>query len=480
MGKKIILLMVTLFIVITFCFAEEEKTDKIGGSVIVGATTLNGQNFQQLGLRADIPIWKLGFGLDIQLYIDDQGNIREEDWDEFQDYLDKVYYIRWAKKGDPFYLKVGGLDNSTLGYGIAVNNYSNMVQYPTYKRIGMESSFQLGKIGGEIFINNFKELMQDKPGMVMGLRGTYQVIGKLKVGGFLASDFNEYNGLFDTDNDGYPDAIDRYPTDDQLVVERDYWAQKLAGRSDSLQTINTLIEIGELDPTTQADLPQYADSSSTVTIIGVDAGYALLETDLAKLDVYAQAAQIVDYGFGFSFPGVRFKLGPVTATAEFRHANEKFLFGYFNNTYELERARTFGTQVIKKSQLLDTVGAMNGFYAGLSFDLFKLMVLSVNYQDLQGDSLNAKSLGGALSIKEKLIPKIATAKAYYSQENVDDISELKTPSTIMGYVIGMEVSGGVSLNVDNRYTFEDRDGNGKIEGSDETIKSISIYTAIKF
>ncbi len=475
------LLIIILFIsIVSLCFANGEEDEKMGGSIIVGATTMNGQNFQQIGLRADLPFWKIGFGLDIQLYIDDQGNVRKEDWDEFQDYLDKIYYIRWAHKGDPFYLKVGGLENSTLGYGIAVDNYSNMIQYPTYKRIGMESSFQFDKIGGELFINNFKEFLQDNPGMVLGLRGTYQTMGKLKIGGFLASDFNEYNGLFDTDNDGYPDAIDKYPNDKDLVVEREKWEQDLAGYPNADITLQTLFDAGIVDSTKREGLPQYADSSSTVTIMGMDAGYALLETDLLKLDVYTQIAKIINYGSGFSFPGVRFKIGPVTATAEYRHANEKFLFGYFNQTYEIERARTFGSHIIKKSQFLDTIEAMNGYYAGLSFDLFKLVVLSVNYQDLRGDSLCAKSLRGSVSIKENLIPKVSTAKVYYSQDNVNDLSEYKTPSTIMGYVIGFNISDGVSINFDHRYTFEDRNGDGKIQGKDETIKSVSIFTAIKF
>ena len=89
-----------------FLFSQETE-DKMGGSVIIGATTINNTNYQQIGLRADIPIWKLGFGLDIQLLIDDEGNIREEDWDEFEDYLDKIFYIRWGRKGDPFYAKDG-------------------------------------------------------------------------------------------------------------------------------------------------------------------------------------------------------------------------------------------------------------------------------------------------------------------------------------------------------------------------------------
>ncbi len=475
----------TLFsIVLILCLSigmlcAQDTEDKMGGSVIVGATTINNTNYQQIGLRADLPIWKLGFGLDIQLYIDDQGNIREEDWDEFEDYLDKIYYVRWAKKGDPFYLKVGGIENASLGYGIILNNYSNMVQYPTYKRIGMESSMKIGPVGTEIFINNFKEAFADKPGMVLGTRATYDLpIFNLVAGASFASDFNEYNGLFDTDGDGYPDAIDAYPNDKSFVTEKDKWRHNLIGATDVEGTIATLVSNGVIDGTETDSLPKYKEMTSTVSIVGVDLGLPLISTDLMKLDIYAQAAQIIDYGFGFAFPGVKFNLGPVSAYAEFRHAGEEFLFGYFNSTYEIERARTFGKQVVTKKQMLDNVEAMDGFYAGLGVDMFKWAYLNIGYQDLKGDNMNAKTLNGDLNITK--VPKLSTAKAYYSQDNVDDLSEWKTPSTIMGYVLGYEISSGVSMNFDYRFTFEDKDGNGKIAGDDETNKTISIYTAIKF
>ncbi|MBP7563866.1 MAG: hypothetical protein KA886_08780, partial [Candidatus Cloacimonetes bacterium] len=266
---RLISMTLILCLSLGFLYAQDNE-DKMGGSVIIGATTINNTNYQQIGLRADLPIWKLGFGLDIQLYIDDQGNIREEDWDEFEDYLDKVYYIRWAKKGDPFYLKVGGLENASLGYGIILNNYSNMVQYPTYKRIGMETSMKIGPVGTELFINNFKEAFADKPGMVLGARASYDLpVFKLVAGASFASDFNEYNGLFDTDGDGYPDAIDAYPNDKKFVTQRDKWALDLQGLPNTNEIIDTLVARGVIDSTQTQYLPKYKEMTSTVSIVGV-------------------------------------------------------------------------------------------------------------------------------------------------------------------------------------------------------------------
>ncbi|MCB5250262.1 MAG: hypothetical protein RBS16_00470 [Candidatus Cloacimonadales bacterium] len=467
-----------LFIIAISIVTLNAQNDQMSGSVIIGATTINNTNYQHIGFRADIPIWKLGFGLDIQLYIDDQGNVREEDWDEFQDYLDKIYYVRWGHKGDPLYLRVGGLENVNLGYGIVLNNYSNMVQYPTYKRLGMEGSTKFGGIGTEFFINNFKEAFADKPGMLIGARASYDLPFMLVAGATIASDFNQYNGLFDTDGDGYPDAIDAYPNDKRFVTEKDKWRHNLQGAPNIEETIDVLVANGVIDPTEKDELIKYGDKSSSVTIVGADLGMPLIEGDLVELDIYTQVAQIIDHGLGFTLPGIRFKLGPVTTFAEYRHANEEFLFGYFNQTYEIERARTFGKEVITKKELLGAVESMDGYFAGIHTNLFDLAFLNLGYQDLRGDTTNAKSINGEFGITA--IPKLSIAKAYYAQNNVHDFTVLKTPSTIMGYVFGYEISSGVSINFDTRFSYEDKNGDGKIKGDNETNKSISIYTEIRF
>ncbi|MDI3526566.1 MAG: hypothetical protein PWR03_749 [Tenuifilum sp.] len=62
-------------------FAQMEelpKSDTAGvtGGAIIGAVNIDGKNYQQFALRTDIPIGKFGFGLDIQLLFDENGQIR--------------------------------------------------------------------------------------------------------------------------------------------------------------------------------------------------------------------------------------------------------------------------------------------------------------------------------------------------------------------------------------------------------------------
>jgi hypothetical protein len=44
---------------------------------IFGAVTIDGKNFQHIGLRPEIRLWKLGIGLDISLLFDDDGKVRK-------------------------------------------------------------------------------------------------------------------------------------------------------------------------------------------------------------------------------------------------------------------------------------------------------------------------------------------------------------------------------------------------------------------
>ena len=461
-----------------------DENPKTTGTAVVGAVTIDGKNYQQLGLRLDIPIGKFGFGLDAQILIDEEGNIREEDWDEFEDYLDKIYYVRWARKGDPFYIRLGGLDYSYLGYNIVVDGYSNMIEYPAYKRLGMELSFEGEKFGGELLINNYKELLTDKPGLLLGTRGFYKVWGELAVGATLAVDFNEYNGLRDNDDDGYPNEIDRFPDDDSYSTYYDYYLHYSDNDSSFADTaINVL---PEADSVKKEELENFKDRTSSLAIWGLDIGYPLFKNDLIKIDVYGQMAAIDGYGWGFAAPAFRLKTGPFIFRAEYRHTDGEFLFGYFNPTYEMERAfynagtNTFWT----KQDILDYIPSLDGYFVGAHFEGWGIFRLQVNYQDLRsgsGEDIEAvKSLTGEFAINEKLIPKLAAAKAYYMQNNVEDFTEWKTPSTVLGYVLGYNIAEGTAIYFDYRFTFQDMNGDGEIIGKNETIKTIGISTKITF
>ena len=163
--------------------------------------------------------------------------------------------------------------------------------------------------------------------------------------------------------------------------------------------------------------------------------------------------------------------------------SDEFIFGYYNDTYDLERAKyvqSGSDYVIQtKKDKLEAAEEAKGYMAGMRINLFELAYGKIEYQDMRWGDLRDKSLKGEVAMNKNVIPMISKAKAYYAQNNVDNF-KLKSESTIMGAVIGIGMSENVSIDFNYLITFQDKDGNGEIEGSDETITNISVSTSTVF
>ena len=56
----------------------------------------------------------------------------------------------------------------------------------------------------------------------------------------------------------------------------------------------------------------------------------------------------------------------------------------------------------------------------------------------------------------------------------------KAEGTIFGYKFEYEIASGAFLILDYRTTYRDMNGDGRISGDEETIKTTNIQTAFKF
>ena len=147
--------------------------------------------------------------------------MRKDEWDEASDFIDKLLYIRWGQKSDPFWLKWGSLNNVTLGYGGLLSGYSNMMEFPSVRKVGINTGISFGSFGTELFLSNMKDF--SRGGTLLGLRGTYTVSENipLTVGLNFVQDMNQFSGLKDKDGDGYPDMFDDFPDNDNLWNDTD-------------------------------------------------------------------------------------------------------------------------------------------------------------------------------------------------------------------------------------------------------------------
>ena len=486
----------------------------------IGSVTLDGVLYNQLALRPEINIGKIGVGLDLVIYIDNEGNVRSDEWDIKNDpslLLDKIMFIRYGEKSDPVWVKYGSMESVTLGYGGLMNGYSNMMEFPSVRRVGINTGFNVGPVSGEIFLSNVKDF--SRGGTLLGLRTAYTVSEDfpLSIGVNVVSDANMFSGLKDGDDDSYPDIFDDFPTDpaysidtdsdgiaDDDPLELDIDGDGLTdilypGTYGDLVVTDTLILDTDID---RKSTPfSLEDNSASALGWSIDIGYPIFKSKAFSLDVYSEfnnlkfpEAVTVDSTFtrikrngtGITIPGIRSSiLGLLNISLEYRIVNGSFLPGFFDQSYDLNRVVTRSdgekTSILTKDMFMFDDNSNNfssaGYFGSASMNLFNLASFSASYASMEADSVEYKSFYSYLSLNTDNIPKISSAMAYYQRNNDEDPFDFENPSqnTIMGYRVGYELSKGVSLIWDFRQYYRD-DGSGKLK----PIKQTTIETTFDF
>ncbi|HCK99449.1 MAG TPA: hypothetical protein DHW42_05005 [Candidatus Marinimicrobia bacterium] len=494
----------------------------------LGSVTIDNKIYNQIALRPELKMGKLGIALDVAFYMDEQGNIRKDEWDEFSDYLDKFYYVRWAQQGDPFFAKLGAIDNVTLGYGILMNGYSNTTEYPQIRKVGVHTGMQIGNLSWEAFIANAKEMV----GLVAG-RVTYQPLEHIPVilGGSMVMDVNQYKGMKDTDKDDVPDIFDAFPmlefelprtypsgynnffpgdylkgrkydldSDDDGIPDQLDWDIDGDGLTDNHPDINKNVEFGN-DIRCDPKPFNMADVSKTLAAVSFDVGYPALNLKFMKLFVYGQTAgfisgKVTDYnsgvkykpGWGFAAPGLKmnfFKF--VNLTLEYRVAGENFLYNFWDKAYDYERVsiRTKPDRSLypyTKDEMRLFTDASQGVFGAFDVNILNYIILGSYYQHMFSSGTELKSFMATASIPKGKIPKLAEAMAFYQRNNDDDPFRFNKPSenTILGYKIGFELGGGAVIYYVFQKTYRDYDGSGSIDPKTESVSITSIETGFTF
>ncbi len=479
---------------------EEEGPFNLGAGL--GSVTIDGVIYNQLALRPEIKFGKLGVGLDMVIYIDPQGNIRKDEWDEPTDFFDKILYVSWGAKGDPFFARYGTLENMTLGYGGLIYGYSNTMEFPEVRRIGLNGGMKFGKFGTELFVANFKDF--GRGGGLVGGRITFNPFSKLVLGANVVMDLNQYSGLKDFDEDGVPDLLDDFPEEGSYAVDTDGDGiadeidpdQDGDGYTDNSQ--DTSIVNNDPDGAVLKPDPFDIDEVDARSVLGlsVDAGYPVFSSKMFSINLYAEGnmLQFADdkSGIGlvpFGANATIFKI--VNISFEYRMDSDFYAPRFFDQAYDLDRVvitedSTGNLSVTTKDQELDiSEGQRAGFYGAASLSLFNLVSASASYTDMSSDDGDTlRSFTSALALNTDNIPKISQAFAYYQRNNDDNPFDFANPSpnTILGYRIGYEVSAGVSLVWDYRRLHADLDGDGVIseDVEGEIINILNIETVFDF
>ena len=83
----------------------------------------------------------------------DQVGLGNQIIDATRDVLLKIRYVEYGRQRDPFFLKVGNLDDITIGHGLVMQNFSNDADFPAVRHVGLNFGVD-GAGGGFEFMAN--------------------------------------------------------------------------------------------------------------------------------------------------------------------------------------------------------------------------------------------------------------------------------------------------------------------------------------
>ncbi len=361
-----------------------------------------------IGLRPELAFGKFGIGLNINLLFNtENGRIRQKDWNSSYDYLRLIRYLRYGRKLDPIYARVGTLDAARLGHGFIVNYYTNEASYDN-RKIGLEFDLDFGKFGFETITSNTAR------GELLALRGYYRplrstelpIIKNFALGASFARDF-------DPDaRSKTSDGVSVYGFDVELPLVRS-------------QIFNTY-----------------------------------LYYDWAKIRAYSSLEEKTrDFGSGQAvgiYSGLGNLLGilELAARLERRWLGKEFMASYFDPFYEVERFQIRGGDTLHKADYLTTITSeTNGVFGELYGNLLGNRVRLLGMLS----RLDKEPKSGRMHLSAdapELIPVIAF-HATYDKMNLEKVKDVFTldNNSVARVGLGYKIKPYLIMYVDYIWTY---------------------------
>lgn len=334
----------------------------------------------------EIALGNFGVGLDLNLDINRNGDIRKEDFNTFSDYLSIIKYVRYGLKNDPVYIKLGALDYYNLGHGSIMYQYNNSPSIDN-RKIGLITDIDFGNFGFESIYSTFAEagvvaLRAYVRPLKFGSLADVPIIGNLEVGGTYAADFNKYSGV----------------------------------------VFNRVFTTSNANPVLATYYPYFRYDKGRIQIVGADIGLPIIKSNMLDFELYSDYAKIINFGSGVA-TGAKIDLnglGILSASVklERRFNQAHYIPSYFNSMYEIQRYQidsSNGTFSSKATTLENLTNPDNGVFGEL--DLHFLGVLDVigSYQRLD-KTPNSGELHLVANVSPESLPFVV--RAGYDRINI--------------------------------------------------------------
>lgn len=346
-------------------------------------------SYQSLGLSPDLAFGPFGIGLNVAInyrFVDGSPVIRVWDWwpenADFQKVLElwlpKFTYVRWGTKGEPLYVKLGQIDDGTLGNGFIMGGYANTNFIPDKRLFGMSldldgALFSFPLIGLESFVGNLAQFD------VMGARLYVRPLSLLEI------------PILQNLQVGATIAADRVP----------------------------LLYGGGASAT---------DLGTPVAVYGLDMRLPIIGLPVATLIAYGDMASIAGKSMGGMLGAGGRLFGLMSYGVQMRVMQENFIPSYFDSTYDLFRASRYNVVVNGKT------GVIAGYFGSMGFSLlddriafFASVAGPFNPTADLGNTNNYPHLRGVFVVKEGLLAGLSF-NASYDKQFIKDWGDLVSPA----------------------------------------------------
>lgn len=158
---------------------------KIGGNDVVGFRISPVLRFGKFGMGLSVPVqWDLT-----------NGNFRTDEFKGGVGVLRLVRFLSWGtKKVDPFYIRMGDINNAYLGLGNLIDNYSNAISFDK-RKVGIEADIVIKQKFGFEFMYSDLDFSSFN---LLGIRPYYRPFGDLDIPVVKTI---EFGGTYVTDHD---------------------------------------------------------------------------------------------------------------------------------------------------------------------------------------------------------------------------------------------------------------------------------------
>ncbi len=428
-----------------------KSSTKYSVSGMVGYEKVDSVKYYQFRLIQEFEFWKIGMGIDLDFLFDKHIHLKKDDWDNLDDVLSKIYYLRYGEVEEPFYFHLGGFPNRTVTNGLLMLNYSNMLLYPELRNTGV--------------------MMGGSP--KWPLKPVFEIF---------TSNIRKNNILsFSTHIQPLPDStiknIDETVIGFSFVTDRNQKSNLKYVMADSLyEQIYDDLNIKK---------------SRSASVFSLDYKMPFFHSEKAKFGHYAEIAHILDYGTGFILPGVWADFNFLKVNLEYRIYGSQFVPAFFDHYYEEERAVLVmdditapydSTRIVTKEELLKDVKAAYGWYGKVQGFAGKKVKTMIAWQDMYGKDLKTgKSLWFRIWVDTQY-KRLENVAFSYSKTNVEELAlgKVVVPKANMALSLTFSFNEKRRWFIIGKYSERYKDKEGGINWWEDTKRTAAIGVKYTF